>query len=59
MPLKTAGSANTIGLLTVGSAAVQVTVFFVGTSFKCHRISQFLSAKGGAMMWAACPGFLF
>lgn len=54
-----AGSANTIGLLTVGSAAVQVTVFFVGTSFKCHRISQFLSAKGGAMMWAACPGFLF
>lgn len=56
MPLKTAGSANTIGLLALRPRRSHC---FLWAHLSSVTGSQFLSAKGGDVMWAACPAFLF
>jgi len=57
-----AESTNTVGLLTSVFADTHMQkchCLFADGSLKSHRISQFISAKGGDMVWVAFPHLLF
>lgn len=57
-----AESTDAVGLLTsvfADTHAKASLVFFADGSLKCHRISQFISVKGGDTIWVECLRLLF